>query len=125
MNTLAIGLDRTVLELKMFSREKEAVFFSFLLPILLLALFSVIFEDTFAEADGRARGMTAARWFLPGMVAAGVILTSFQTIALSVATERDDGTLKRLRATPMPAAAYFLGKVGLVATTSLLQVAAL
>ncbi|MGL5819086.1 MAG: ABC transporter permease [Phycicoccus sp.] len=125
MNTLAIGLDRTVLELRMFSREKEAVFFSFLLPILLLALFSVIFGDTFEDADGRARGMTAARWFLPGMVAAGVILTSFQTMALSVATERDDGTLKRLRATPMPAAAYFLGKVGLVAVTSLLQVVVL
>lgn len=124
MNALALGLDRTVLEVKMFSREKEAVFFSFLLPILLLALFSVIFGGGFDE-DARADGMTAARYFLPGMVAAGVILTSFQTIALSVATERDDGTLKRLRATPMPAAAYFLGKVGLVAVTSLLQVVVL
>ena len=43
------GVDRTVLELKMYSREKEAVFFSFLFPILLLALFSVIFGSQFAE----------------------------------------------------------------------------
>jgi ABC-type transport system involved in cytochrome c biogenesis permease component len=42
-------------------------------------------------------------------------------MALSVATERDDGSLKRLRATPMPSVAYFLGKVGLVGVTSVLQ----
>ncbi|WP_392543424.1 ABC transporter permease [Oryzobacter telluris] len=122
MSTLALGLDRTVLELKMYSREKEAVFFSFLLPILLLALFSTIFGGQFEGGDG---SMTAGRFFLPGMVAAGVLLTSFQTMAMSVATERDDGTLKRLRATPMPPLAYFLGKVGLVAVSSLAQVALL
>ncbi len=59
------------------------------------------------------------------MISAGVLLTSFQTMALSVATERDDGTLKRLRSTPMPPVAYFLGKVGLVALTSLAQMVVL
>ena len=51
MSAIALGLDRTVLELKMYSREKEAVFFSFLFPILLLALFSVIFGSQFDGAD--------------------------------------------------------------------------
>ena len=122
MNALAIGLDRTALELKMYSREKESVFFSFLFPILLLGLFSVVFSGQF---EGNGGGMTAGRFFLPGMIAAGVLLTSFQTMALSVATERDDGSLKRLRSTPMPPVAYFLGKVGLVAVTSLLQLVVL
>ena len=39
----------------MYSREKEAVFFSFLLPILLLALFSTIFSSQFDEAEGCRR----------------------------------------------------------------------
>lgn len=121
MNALALGLDRTRLELKMYSREKEAVFFSFLFPILLLSLFSVIFSSQFEGADTNDAGMTAAQYFLPGMVAAGVLLTSFQTMALSVATERDDGSLKRLRSTPMPPVAYFVGKVGLVAVTAVVQ----
>ena len=120
MNALALGLDRTVLELKMYSREKESVFFSFLFPILLLSLFSVIFSAQFEEGAGQG-GMTAGLFFLPGMLSAGVLLTSFQTMALSIATERDDGSLKRLRATPMPPVAYFLGKVGLVGVTSVLQ----
>ncbi len=119
MSVVPIGWDRTVLELKMYSREKESVFFSFLFPILLLTLFSVIFGPQFE--DGADGGMTAGLFFLPGMLSAGVLLTSFQTMALSVATERDDGSLKRLRATPMPPVTYFLGKVGLVGITSVLQ----
>jgi len=121
VNALAIGWDRTVLELKMYFREKEAVFFSFAFPILMLSMFAVIFGDQFGKGDAADAGVNAARFFLPGMVAAGVMLTSFQSMALSVAVERDDGTLKRLRSTPMPPAAYFLGKVGLVASTSLAQ----
>jgi ABC-2 type transport system permease protein len=119
VNTLAIGWDRTVLELKMYFREKEAVFFSFAFPILMLAMFATIFGDSFGNEE--QSGVNAARFFLPGMVAAGVLLTSFQSMALSVAVERDDGTLKRLRSTPMPPVAYFLGKIGLVASTSLAQ----
>ncbi|NYG07043.1 ABC-2 type transport system permease protein [Phycicoccus badiiscoriae] len=124
MNVVAIGWDRTVLELKMYFREKEAVFFSFVFPIMMLAMFSVIFSHQFSD-KGDTEGVNAARFFLPGMVAAGVMLTSFQSMALSVAVERDDGTLKRLRSTPMPPVAYFLGKVGLVALTSLAQFALL
>jgi ABC-2 type transport system permease protein len=122
MSALALGVDRTLLELKMYSREKEAVFFSFLMPVLLLTLFSVIFSSQFQAAGG---GMPAAGYFLPGMISAGVLLTSFQTMAMSVTSERDDGTLKRLRATPMPPVAYFFGKVGLVAVCSTAQVALL
>jgi ABC-2 type transport system permease protein len=119
VNPLAIGWDRTLVELRMYFREKEAVFFSFAFPILMLSMFATIFGDSFGNED--QSGVNAARFFLPGMVAAGVMLTSFQSVALSVAVERDDGTLKRLRATPMPPIAYFLGKVGLVASTSLAQ----
>lgn len=118
MNAVALGLDRTVLELKMYSREKESVFFSFLFPILMLTLFSVIFGDVM---DSSGSPMSAANFFLPGMISAGILLTSFQTMAMSVAVERDDGTLKRLRSTPIPPVSYFLGKVGLVATTALAQ----
>ncbi len=63
MNTLALGLDRTVLELKMYSREKEAVFFGFLFPVLLLALFSVIFSG---QLEDGGSAMSAARTSCPG-----------------------------------------------------------
>ncbi len=121
MNTLALGLDRTRVELKQYAREKEAVFFNFLFPILMLGLFSVIFSGQFDDPESKAIDLNAGRMFLPGMIAAGVLLTSFQTMALAVAVERDDGTLKRIRSTPLPPVAYFLGKIGLVAVTSVAQ----
>ena len=66
-----------------------------------------------------------AQYFLPGMVATGVMLSTYQTLAMSIAVERDDGTLKRLRATPLPATSYFLGKVFLSLVTVLAQTALL
>ena len=123
MNALAMGWERTLLELKMYSREKEAVFFNFLFPILLLVMFSTIFGGQFSAAD-KAAGMNAGRLFLPGLIAAGVMLTSFQTMAMSVTvgamTARSSGC-----AHPMPPVAYFLGKVGLVLATSVAQLIAL
>jgi ABC-2 type transport system permease protein len=70
-------------------------------------------------------GVPFAQYFLPGMVATGVMLTSFQSLAISIAVERDDGSLKRLRSTPLPPSAYFYGKVGLVLLTSVVQTALL
>lgn len=122
MSLAAIAFDRTVLELKMYFRERESVFFSFLFPVLMLSLFAAVFGAAFREGGSE---VGPAQFFLPGMVAGGVMLTSFQTLAMSVALERDDGTLKRLRSTPMPPVAYFLGKVGLVAVSSLGQLALL
>ena len=121
MNTVALGWIRTRIELKQYFREWEAVIFNFAFPIVFLTLFSVIFSNNFT-GEGP---MTAGLFFLPGMISAGVLLSSFQTMALSVATERDDGTLKRLRGTPMPPVAYFLGKIGLVIVTSVIQFALL
>ena len=122
-----IGLARVTIEVKQFFRERDAVIFVFAFPVVLLALFSVVFGGDGGEfrrsADSPA--IPFAQYFLPGMVASGVMLTSFQSLAISLATEREDGTLKRLRGTPMPPAAFFLGKTGLVVLTSVLQTAVL
>ncbi|TDD66024.1 ABC transporter permease [Jiangella aurantiaca] len=121
-----IAVSRAVLELKSYFRERDSVIFSFLFPIIMLGLFSVVFgggEDTFSDAPGG--GIDFARYFLPGMLASGIMLVSFQTLAISLAIEREDGTLKRLRGTPMPPVAYFLGKVGMILVVGLSQIALL
>ena len=59
------------------------------------------------------------------MLATGIMLSSFQHLAISIAVERDDGGLKRLHGTPLPPSAFFLGKIGEVLVTSLVQTALL
>ena len=121
---LPTALARTVVELKEFSRERDAVIFIFAYPVIMLAIFATVFASQSIDLGG-GQSLYFAAYFLPGMVATGLLLTSFQNLAISISVERDDGSLKRLRGTPMPPAAYFLGKVGSVLVMSLAQMLAL
>lgn len=119
-------VSRTSLELKTFFRERDAVVFSFLFPMIMLGLFAVVFGGADAQiVTEHGAAVSFAHFFLPGMIAAGVMLVSFQTLALQIAAEREDRTLKRLRGTPLPPVAYFFGKVGMVLITGIAQTALL
>nr|WP_085955074.1 ABC transporter permease [Cellulomonas flavigena] len=114
---------RTRYEVTAFFREREAVVFVFAYPVIMLAIFATVFGSDEELLPGS--GVHFPQYFLPGMVATGVVLSSFQNLATFIAAERDDGTLKRLRATPLPASAYFLGKTGQVLLTAGVQTALL
>ena len=123
---LRLGAARARIELLTFFRERDAVIFIFAYPVIMLAIFATVFgEDRQGGAADGPGGIPFAQYFLPGMVATGIMLTSFQSLAISIAVQRDEGALKRLRATPMPAVAFFLGKIGQVLLVSVVQVALL
>ncbi|MET7718811.1 ABC transporter permease [Streptomyces sp. NPDC005407] len=115
-----LGLLRGGLEVRAFFRQREQAIFTFAFPIVFLFLFASIFSD-----DVEGAGITASQLYVPAMIAAGIMSTSFQSLGISIAIERDEKQLRRLRGTPMPPAAYFLGKVWLVLVTGLLETAAL
>ncbi len=114
---LPLGLARGGVELRRFFRNREAVVFTFSLPTVLLVLLGSVFGGQF-----EAPGVTAAQVLAAGMIAAGIMSTTFVSLGTDIATDRDDGTLKRLRGTPLPMAAYVLGKIVLVAVTTVAQV---
>lgn len=118
-SVLSLGLARTGMEVRQFLRERDSVVFTLAFPTLLLLIFGSVFDEEIAP------GVSFQQYFTAGMIASGVVLASFQSLAISIALERDDGTLKRLRGTPMPPAAYFVGKIGLVLTTAVAQTALL
>jgi ABC-2 type transport system permease protein len=122
--TLRLGWERTRYEIRGFFRERDAIVFIFAYPIIMLAIFATVFGQDDARI-GPGAGVPFAQYFLPGMIATGVLLSSFQSLAVSIPVERDEGGLKRLGGTPLPPAAYFLGKVGQVLATSVVQVALL
>ncbi|MET8412099.1 ABC transporter permease [Streptomyces sp. NPDC005195] len=115
-----LGLRRGVLEIRQFFRQRDQVVFTFAFPVVFLFLFASIFSD-----DVRGAGITASQLYVPAMMAAGIMSTSFQSLGISIAIERDEKVLRRLRGTPMPPAAYFLGKIWLVLVTGLLETAIL
>ncbi len=115
-SALGVGLRRGYIEIRQFLRERDAVVFTLGFPIGLMILFASIFHGEIAHT-----GVDYRQVFISGMIASGIMSTSFSSLAISIAQERDDGTLKRLAGTPMPRSAYFIGKVVLVLATGLLE----
>ncbi|MGV8896835.1 MAG: ABC transporter permease [Rhodoglobus sp.] len=121
--TIKLGLSRIRYEVKTYFRQGDAVFFSFLFPLVMLTIFSVAFsEQTFGS---EAAPLSAAAFYLPGMLAAGLLLSGLQNLSIDIAGEKGDGTLKRFAGTPLPVLSYFIGKIGQVFATGILQAAML
>jgi ABC-2 type transport system permease protein len=117
---LRIGWLRGRLELKEFFRQRESVFFTLAFPLMMLLFFGSIVNYKVGDTGGSA-GISFARYFVPGILASGLIGVAFQTVAIQIAIERDKGTLKRLSGTPMPPSAYFIGKIIMVLALVLLE----
>jgi ABC-2 type transport system permease protein len=123
VNLLRNGASRVGFEVRSYFRQGDTVFFTFLFPLLMLSIFSVAFSgSTFGPPGGE---ISSAAFYLPGMLAAGLLLSGLQNMSIDIAMERSDGTLKRLGGTPLSPVSYFLGKFGQVLVTGLLQSALL
>lgn len=118
---LGIGLSRIRYEVVSYFRQVDTVFFTFLFPVLMLAIFSTAFSSQTFGPPGDE--MSAAAYYLPAMLAAGILLSGVQNLGVDIAMERSDGTLKRLGGTPLPVVSYFIGKVGQVFVTATMQAA--
>lgn len=111
------ALSRVGYELRSYFRRTDVVIFTFLFPVLLLLIFAVAFGSMGEVAPGVP--MTA--YYLPSMLAAGVAFSGIQNLAVDIAGEKSDGTLRRLAATPLRPWQYLAGKFGQVLVTAIVQ----
>jgi ABC-2 type transport system permease protein len=121
--TLRLGGIRVRWEVRQYFRERDTVFFTFLFPTVIFLVFAAAFstaDPVGARPDGTG-GITVPAYYLPGLVAAGVVLSGIQNLGIAIAQERSDGTLKRLGGSPLPVVSYFIGKAGSVLVTALIQ----
>jgi ABC-2 type transport system permease protein len=98
-------------DLRAFIRNRQAQFFTLALPILFLVIFAALFGHgggTTAVTGGR---ISTSVYYVPGIIALGVIAACFGNLVASVTAQRERGVLKRRRATPVPAGAIIAGRV--------------
>jgi ABC-2 type transport system permease protein len=107
---------RAGVELKEFFRQRESVVFTLAFPVILLLVFGAVLNYQLGE------GVGFVQYFMAGIIGAGILGAGLQNMAISIATERSDGTLKGLAGTPMPKSAYFVGKVVQVLAVTVLIV---
>lgn len=112
-----LALAQGGIELKQFFRTKASLVFTLLFPVMLMLIFGSIFQGV--KLPG---GITLSQYFVTGMIAAGIMSTGFQNLAITIPIERDRGVLKRYRGTPMPKWVYFAGKAISVFVLALISV---
>jgi ABC-2 type transport system permease protein len=88
-----------LIEMKLFFREKTAVFFTFLFPLFLLFLFGSIWgkqKDYFS-------------YLIPMLISIVAFSNSLFGVGVVLASYRESGILKRMGLTPIPARTYIYG----------------
>src|ERR1700726_2289143 len=110
MNSTAIALRQVEFEQKSFWRNPAAAFFAFLFPIMFLVIFATLFQSSIVKIGSKL--VHFDDYYIPALVAFGVMGACFTNIAMSISGRRDDGILKRLRGTPLPPWAFIAGVIG-------------
>jgi len=103
-------------------RNRQAQFFTLALPVMFLVIFASIFgghANTVKVAGGK---VNTSVFFVPGIMALGIIAASFINLVISVTAQRESGVLKRRRASPVPAAAIIAGRALTSVVTALVTV---
>ena len=80
VRTVRLGFSRIRYEVRLYFRQGDAVFFTFLFPVVMLTIFSVAFSEASFGKDADGHGVTAAAYYLPAMLAAGVLLSGLQNM---------------------------------------------
>ena len=100
-----------------FWRNPESAFFSFAMPLGVLLIFGATSaNDTIPGRDD----VNVITLFVPGILAFAIVVVAYGNLAATVALQRADGVLKRIRATPLDPTVYLWGQILSVLATTLL-----
>jgi ABC-2 type transport system permease protein len=112
MSTVALALRQFAFENRSYWRNPAAAFFTFLFPLLFLVIFTAIFSgQDRLPVGGGIRTVSPSTYYTAAILVFGVISATYTNIAISVTFIREEGVLKRVRGTPLPATSYLVGKV--------------
>ncbi|MDG2114989.1 MAG: ABC transporter permease [Actinomycetota bacterium] len=90
-----------------FRRNPAASFFTVVLPLIMLVLFTSIFGNE--EISGT--GVRLATVYVPGILALSVISATMVNLAIITTGKRESGILKRVRGTPLRPWVFVAGEV--------------
>ena len=104
-----------------FWRNPQSAFFTFVFPVVIITIFGALFGGV--NPSSYFDGLSAMQYYLPTIAAVSVLGSCYSQLAIVLSIRRQNGILKRVRATPLPAWAYFLGLLAHCVMVSVLDVA--
>jgi ABC-2 type transport system permease protein len=106
-------------DLLAFARNSQARFFTLALPVAFLLIFATVFRDKAVPVPGGV--IHTSVYYVPGIIALGIIQAAVSNLAISVIAQREGGILKRRRATPVSAAVLITSRALTAVTVSLVM----
>lgn len=96
-------------DLLSFRRNRQARWATVIMPVLFLVIFIALFGNGKTPLGG---GVTVklSTYYIPGLTAFGIISAAYGSLVVTVVHQREDGILKRRRATPIPALVPIAGR---------------
>jgi ABC-2 type transport system permease protein len=122
---IKMTLHQSSYDLRAFIRNRQAQFFTLILPILFLVIFAALFGHGGGTTKVPGGRISTSVYYVPGIIALGVIAACFGNLVASVTAQRERGLLKRRRATPVPAAIIVAGRVLTAITIAVVMAAVL
>ncbi len=96
-------------EQRAYWRNRGRGIFTFVFPLMFLVIFASLDKGAHISSLG---GIPYDDFFVPGILAYGLIATTFVNMAIGTAILRDQGVLKRMQGTPLPPWAYVAARIG-------------
>src|SRR5947207_11975528 len=96
-------------EQRAYWRNRGRGIFTFVFPLMFLVIFASLDKGQTIKSRG---GISYDTFFVPGILAYGIIATTYVNLAIATAVLRDEGILKRMQGTPLPRWAYVAARIG-------------
>ncbi|MBQ0866976.1 ABC transporter permease [Streptomyces sp. A73] len=103
-----------------FWRNPQSAFFTFVLPVVVIAVFGLMFDGT--TPSPYFGGLSALQYYVTTLAAMSVLGSCYSQLAIVLSTRRQNGILKRVRATPLPPWMYFVGLLAHCVMVSIVDV---
>lgn len=102
-----------------FVRNREAVFYTIAMPVGFLVLFVAIFGNGMTHFG--AERVRLSTYYVANLTVFGIVVSGFMSLAIILVEARENGILRRRRATPQPAWVLLVAR----AVTSLITAASI
>jgi ABC-2 type transport system permease protein len=104
-----------------FWRNPQSAVFTFIFPVVFVAIMGALFGG--GGKSAYFGGLSALQYYVPTIAALSVLGSCYGQLAVALAARRQAGILKRIRATPLPAWAYFAGLLAHCVLVSVIDIA--
>lgn len=105
-------------EQKSYWRNPAAAAFTFAFPLMFLVVFIAINGNARISQSGGS--VKFAQYYVPAILAFGLISACYTNLAFTVSNRRENGMLKRTRGTPLSPLTYLAGMIGNVIVVALI-----